>query len=449
MYVGRTSTDFTRPRRGMIIVAVLWIVAVVGFIAVTFAFRTRTDLKAGYYARNRLQAQMLAESGVARAMAALDEDDPTVDTLDESWADDPARFADAALAGLDDGVYSVLGRPHDDHLSRRFGLEDECAKLNINTATREMLLALPGMTEEIADAIIDWRDRDDDPGPLGAESAFYQGLSRYPYTAKNARFESVDELLLVRGVTSALLYGEDANRNGILDPNEDDGAETPPDDDRDGTLDVGLYRYLTVWSLTPNVDAAGRPRIYINQPWRSLRNALRQVIDDQQVIAQIVARRRRVTFQSTADLLDLPAVDEEVYAGIVDCLTVSQAKVIPGLVNPNTAPVPVLAALPGLEPEDAENLAAYRTENPDQAGSIAWVLQVVGLEKFKACCNFLTPRSAQFSCEVLGRFRTRPVFARLKVVIDRRRAPTRVVYRQDLTGLGLAYRPPEEEEFGD
>jgi len=448
---GLGPTPLSR-RAGLILIAVLWIVAVIGFIGVTFSFQTGTDLKASAFARYRLQAQMLAESAIARAAALLDEDDPTEDTLDEAWADDPARFADVALAGLDDGVYTLFGRPDEDNEALHYGLVDECGKVNINTATREVLMALPGVTDEIADATIDWRDSDSDPGPRGAESPYYESLPEHPYTCKNERFESVDELLLVRGMTSAILYGEDANRNGLLDPNEDDGDETPPDDDRDGVLDVGLYRYVTVWSQTPNVNAAGEQRVYLNDSWQQLRNALRNVIDDNRVVTQIVNRRRAGTFKSTADLLDLSAVTEEVYAEIVDDLTVTQEKEIRGLINPNTAPAAVLRALPGLTDEDAETLVAFREEHGESTASIAWVLEALGHEKFKAVAGLLTPRSHQFSCEAVGRFKhteavgsfRKFVFKRIRVVFDRRSKPTRIVYWQDLTGLGMAYRPPDE-----
>src|ERR1043166_6895475 len=49
-----------------------------------------------------------------------------------------------------------------------------------------------------------------------------------------------------------ILYGEDANLNGLLDPNENDGPQTLPDDNRDGRLDHGIFEYLTVYSRQPN-----------------------------------------------------------------------------------------------------------------------------------------------------------------------------------------------------
>ena len=59
----------------------------------------------------------------------------------------------------------------------RYGLENESARLNLNTVlladsakegnAKAILMGLPGMTESIADAILDWIDPDDDQRRLG------------------------------------------------------------------------------------------------------------------------------------------------------------------------------------------------------------------------------------------------------------------------------------------
>ena len=111
----------------------------------------------------------------------------------------------------------------------RHGLEDESSRLNLNVllildkqvagSGRTLLMGLPGMTEDVADAILDWLDPDDEPRELGCEVEYYSGLSP-PYAAKNGPVDTVEELLLVRGVTPQLLFGCDINRNGQLDQNE-------------------------------------------------------------------------------------------------------------------------------------------------------------------------------------------------------------------------------------
>ena len=60
--------------------------------------------------------------------------------------------------------------------------------------------------EDLVNAIKDWIDADSEVTGTGAENAYYQGLGK-SYTARNGPMESIDELLLVRGVTRELFYG--------------------------------------------------------------------------------------------------------------------------------------------------------------------------------------------------------------------------------------------------
>ena len=90
-------------------------------------------------------------------------------------------------------------------------IEDEGGKINLNTVNDESkdifldLLTSNGIEEEDADVIvdstIDWIDKDDWHHINGAESPYYESLAE-PYEAKNAKFDSIEELRLVKGVTS-------------------------------------------------------------------------------------------------------------------------------------------------------------------------------------------------------------------------------------------------------
>ena len=163
----------------------------------------------------------------------------------------------------------------------RFGLANESAKFNINrmleldeleqSLPEEEQLGLvylatsniPNMTDAIIDAILDWLDSDDERRPGGAENSDYEALS-IPYECKNGPMESIEELLKVQGVTPELFYGEDANNNGLLDPNENDGDKTLPIDNADGILDLGWKDYLTATSRERNTTPDGEEKINLN-----------------------------------------------------------------------------------------------------------------------------------------------------------------------------------------
>ena len=153
-----------------------------------------------------------------------------------------------------------------------YGLVNESGKINLNSASQEMLQRLPGMTAELAASIIDWRDSDSEVTTGGAEDEYYL-LQSNAYHCKNAPLETVDEILLIKGASEELLYGEDTNLNGVLDDCENDGDLSDPPDNRNGRLDAGFYDYVTVYSVEANVDSQGSARVNINSATGPQRSA--------------------------------------------------------------------------------------------------------------------------------------------------------------------------------
>ena len=232
------------------------------------------------------------------------------------------------------GVLVVPGeRPHDrgrfavvspaldgqgNYAGIRFGLEDESAKINLNALVqldeqnpsqnigRQILMGLPGMTQEIADAILDWIDMDDEPREYGAESEYYNGLNP-PYSPKNGPLESVEELLLVSGVTPQLLFGVDANRNNQVDSEEPDPS-TVGTGIADGSMTRGWSAYLTLWSMEANVNPnTGSPRVNLNQEdMQQLYNQLSTALDEP-TAAFIVAYRQNGPYAAPATPAAKPA----------------------------------------------------------------------------------------------------------------------------------------------
>jgi len=67
----------------------------------------------------------------------------------------------------------------------------------------------------LVDALADWLDRDDQERDHGAESGYYQGLDN-PYPCANGPLLYPEELLLVKGFTRKIVYG-DEEHEGIID----------------------------------------------------------------------------------------------------------------------------------------------------------------------------------------------------------------------------------------
>ncbi|MEQ9070334.1 MAG: type II secretion system protein GspK, partial [Gimesia chilikensis] len=266
--VGRLS-----ERAGSTLLVVLVVVVMLSLGAYTFSELMIVEIEATNSYGRAIQSRELALSGIELAAAYVG-DRSDVDGWNSYH--NPSQFQNINLIPSDvprvSGYFSIVAPVISDAQSKtiRFGLSNESGKLNLNIlATEEdneldveaitavdRLMYIPNMTEEIASAILDWIDEDDGPRAYGAESDYY-GTLESPYYAKNAPLESLDELLLVRGVTPELLYGEDTNRNGILDPNEDDGDATLPLDNADGVLNAGWSAYLTVHSREINIRPDG------------------------------------------------------------------------------------------------------------------------------------------------------------------------------------------------
>jgi hypothetical protein len=270
---GRTS------RRGFVLLVVTIVVALMTLTAYTFSGTMQVEYEATVMHGRDVQARLMAESAIEYAAIRIAEKqkDPTVDLFH-----DPSIFQGKTLdeAPVPRGQvrFSVVVPNTSETLSQsvRFGLISENSRFNLNRLLEfvddddeatDPFLALsliPGMTEEISDAIVDWIDSDSERRPGGAETADYQALA-VPYEARNAPMQSIDELLKVQGVTPLLFYGEDANRNGVLDPNEQDGEASMPADNGDDILDVGWREYFTVSSRERNTQADGSERINLNQ----------------------------------------------------------------------------------------------------------------------------------------------------------------------------------------
>lgn len=413
-------------------------------LALALGREVRVELSVAQQQADAVRLRALADSAIDRAMAELRIDTTPGDTLRETWRDDEATFK--AIARDGGRVWWLITEPDPgDGREVRYGFRDEASKLDINLATREQLLALPMITEEAVDAILDWRDDDDEPEPLGAESAYYGALDP-AYTAKNAPFESLDELLRVRGVDELMLYGEDRNRNGLLDPGEDDGDNSYPPDDADGVLDRGLIDYLTVFSRTPNVRSDGEPRLLWNDvDADELESRLTEAGLAEPALARLVLLKRTgMQVQSLAQLVGFPEVDEEAARIILEEVAVTDAELIPGLINVNTAAREIIAGLEGLEPTDVDAILQGRQE-ADDLSSPAWLMRVLEREKFQAIVDRVTTRSEQFTVHVVVQLDGTSRFKRVEALIDRAVPPVRVLLRRDVTALGFPF-PGERGE---
>lgn len=394
-----------RLRAAMVLVAVMWIVVLLTLIVTVVAQSGMLDTHIAHISAERIRCKWACRAGLETAMAVLAEDESDADSLFDLWSDNVQDFNSVPLDGC---MFTVE-------------VVDEASKLNLNTATREQLLYLPDMTEEIADGILDWRDGDDDVRESGAESGYYVNLA-YGYEARNAGFKTVRELLRVKGVTAGLLYGD-----RMLD-------------ERVSDYNLGWIHYLTCHSYDLNEDADGNARINVNSAGES---QLTQGLGISQAQAQWIVQNR--TFNSVADLLTdaSPAepttsptagqaqpLDVQTYYDIVDKVTVTNETVIPGRVNVNTAGRDVLIALLEGEEQVAMDIIAYRESLGLGITSLGELRSIESLTRDLArrVMGSLTTRSNVYAVTTTARADATRITRTVEAVVDRDKSPAEVLY---------------------
>lgn len=255
-------------REGIVLVLVLVTVGMLSLGAYSYSEVMLSEYRALRAGSDEIRIRSAAESGVAALAGQLQKRTNGVSqSLQQNgwqigWSD---AIGDAYSASIRQGAPATS-------LWANTGPLDESAKWNINGLelgedfvldSRARLMALPGMTLVAADSLLDWIDADDEPREHGAESNWYlsKGL---PYGPRQGPFCSIEELLLVRGIRSDLLLGEDANANGWLDFAEDDGKTMQPPDNSDHELDAGWSRWLSVQAAESNFNQQGMRKINLN-----------------------------------------------------------------------------------------------------------------------------------------------------------------------------------------
>jgi len=217
--------------RGAALILVLWLGTFFAIVLSSFAFSMRTELVAAKNFKNREQAQVLAMAGVTRAIAELVNIKKVPEASLQSF-----RLYDSGKLPLGKGTYEVI-------------VSDEESKISLNAAapdTLRRLLRNNGLTDlslrdTIVDSILDWRDTDDLHRVNGAEAEYYATLP-LSYRPRNGPFEIVEEILLVKGMTREILYGNvaDAERLASL------RSENPTNRAIGPGEYLGVYPFLTV-----------------------------------------------------------------------------------------------------------------------------------------------------------------------------------------------------------
>ena len=419
-----------KSETGSVLIIVLWVAIGLVSIALYFANSMNYELRASDNRVNGLTAEQAIE-GAARyvgwALQTYATNGATPDNTQFKCEAVPVGDAKFWIIGRDPNAQN----PTDPY----FGLVDEGAKLNLNNVNTNVLSYLPNMSQDFANAIMDWR------GTNGIVSLNYASSG---YAAKNAPFETVDELRLVYGADSSLLYGEDLNLNGILDKNEKDL-------NGNGELDSGLLEYVTVYTREPNFHADGSTMTNVVTARAAQMRALLQGAGISTSYANQLTNRPYAGILAFALRCKNIGISTPNFAMLSAYVTTTTNTYFRNRVNVNTASADVLTALfTGLNnnmdqstaESAAQTLVTYRQQNPDNLGSIAWIIDALGntspVITALAAGDYVTTHSYQFTADIAAVGAYGRGYRRVKFVFDISDGVPKILYRQDLSRLGWA-----------
>jgi len=269
-----------RNSEGIVLIMVLWVITILSVIVLEFSFAMRTEVNIAKNFKEETQLYAIAEGGVQRAVAELIfKHDPRVQQKRKTQKADEVP--------PEKREWMADGRPYSlpfDQGKCEVKITSEAGKVNINTvleATLRKIIGQLGLDAEardmVVDSIMDWKDPDDFYRVNGAENDYYRSLKE-PYDCKNANLDSIEELLLVRGVTPDLFFGKKAKKKG------EEGGKIEG---------IGLRDLFSIYSSGEQIDINSAPL-----------PVLRIVLGIPSEVAQsIIKAREEKGFQNQAELL--------------------------------------------------------------------------------------------------------------------------------------------------
>ena len=275
----RNPQSAIRNREGIALVMVLWVMVILSVVVLEFSFAMRTEVNITKNYKEELQLYAMTQGGVQRAIAELIyKHDPQVQQMRKAitteeippdkkeWVTDGRSY----LFPFDQGTCEI-------------NVISEAGKININLVSESVLrkiitlLGLEGEARDImVDSILDWKDPDDFYRVNGAENSYYQSLTE-PYDCKNANLDSVEELLLIRGVNQTLFYGGKSEREG--------GEEK--------LVQVGLKDIFSIYSPGAQIDINSASPVVIK--------VVLGIAED--IVQRIIKAREEKAFDHQLDLL--------------------------------------------------------------------------------------------------------------------------------------------------
>ncbi len=212
---------------GIALLIALLFVVLLTVLVVEFVYETQVEATHTAGHQRSTEAMLTAKSAVAMGLSMLEADlmqQAGVVPGQQQNANSAAQNFGAGYDAYDEFWAAGVPFQERNEAVMQCSIADEFGKLNLNalinvqTGQEQSILieALRILFESRAiegdpvDAILDWIDLDESPRPGGVESEYYQSLES-PYASKNGPMDSIEELLLIPGITPDAYFGDPLN----------------------------------------------------------------------------------------------------------------------------------------------------------------------------------------------------------------------------------------------
>lgn len=202
-----------KTKSGFVLITVLIVSALLITVSGEFLINAQNNINYMSNFKAEAQSMELARTGIDAAVFILETDktgrsgsvmsglntNSAIDSYNDLWA------MDIPTLPIDSGAVKIV-------------IGDEQSKINLSVLANEVgetryypitkrLLESMGFLPDICDCIKDWVDPDSQRSPYGAETFDYYSTLPKPRTAKNGPLDSIDELMMIKGITPQIFYG--------------------------------------------------------------------------------------------------------------------------------------------------------------------------------------------------------------------------------------------------
>jgi general secretion pathway protein K len=231
--------------RGIALITVILIVSILVAVAIELNRSTRAAIYDAANLSDGIKLTYIAKSGFYGAAALLANSNNNYVTLRDNWAHAEILSVQSQALFTDGSFIAIV--------------EDEAGKIPLNklaednSGIKDILIRLLSQPEfgldkrkvdEIVDSIKDWIDADNLVTGYGAETSYYSSLDP-PYEAKNAPLDCIEELLMVKGITSEIFYGT----------KEKPGLARYVTADSEGAININTAPKIVLRSLAAGISA--------------------------------------------------------------------------------------------------------------------------------------------------------------------------------------------------